>query len=426
VKHNRILTVSMLCILVASPILIGLWALSRVSQAYQYAAQFAGINAKPAQGATGANLSLTLYGDPASARQIFDAFQYFRAENLEWRGAFPVPQGPPLNLGLTFASALFEKRNPDLYVLNVTTLHIVEKMGDLANVDFQADDADAEVKFWTLNNGLPALNVTAVLKGNVKVVLSIAVLPLPGLSLAAYSYEGDRFVISICVVKPVEVAIVNPPENGQVSGNVKIEALVKTAPGISLDGGNVWWWIEHEKWGSGRQPMTYNQGTGLWEAVWQTYNEPAVAGNGWCRLAVRAEGIEVNKPQGFRQGDEKRINVEVVNPPISVGAYVQTGEGRQELSGVNINWWYDKEGGTWQTRFDLQPRIDYTLEAPGGLPWGQGQNVGFQCWRIEDQDGTIRFEFWGGTKLTIDRNVFRMLFDDQGNPRQLNCVYNPM
>ncbi len=72
-KRNRILTVSLLCILLASSIL-SLVVLPRIALAYKYANQFAGLKAKNGNGDGEMMLDMILYGDPEPARQIFGLF----------------------------------------------------------------------------------------------------------------------------------------------------------------------------------------------------------------------------------------------------------------------------------------------------------------------------------------------------------------
>lgn len=406
-KHKRSLAVSLLCISLVSSILVGLWALPRVSSINAYEAQIKSLEQD------GTSLNLTIYGDPEGSRQAFDLFQYFTTKDLEWRGAMMDPQGNTVDIGLNLTSVTFEKLDADNYALAAEDVAFQLGIADMVNALVKADNVNIDITFWTYMD-LPALNITAVLVDDVEVSLFLAVLPLPGLKQALYQYKGDLYIISICIIKPIEVTIVNPSEGDRVNGDVNIQALVKTAPGISVEHAD-WWTDKKEENGHFEGPMEFT-GNSLWEGVWHSYH----GGNGWYEVWVGAEGIQEGIEGGFapRYGDGDLITVEVDNPPFEVHAYLETAPGMfDEIFGLMMEWWYHEEHETVGTPFDVPRRIGSGLMAPGELEWDGGP-IHFERWIIRD-GGEIMFEHWD-PNLEVNQEILGMLWN-----RQLECIYKP-
>lgn len=405
-KYKRILGVSLLCILLTSMILVGALAISRVSKAYSYATRFAE-KAKISVGSS-ANLSLTMYSDPEPARQTLDIFQYVTAENIEWRTTTTDLEGNAINVDVKLASVGFEKLSEDNYRGAVEGLDVYVAVGDLIYVLARADEVNVSMTFWTYMDMFPALNATGVATGDVELSFFVAVLPIQGLAQALYEYKGDRFVISWCIIKPIELAIEKPSDGDRVSGDVKIQASVKAVPEISVE--HVEWWTEGEKEAHFGGPMDFNETSGLWEAVWHSYE----GGNGRYNLAVRAEGVE-RKPgvQEFRYPIEDRINVEVDNPWVE--SIVIHPDGWEEwFDGLGIELEYETWTWSWQTPFNLGPWIGLSLTAPGA--W-MDEKIIFDCWMIEDN--VISED----PRLTITEEIFNLLSNGDGKARPLKCIY---
>lgn len=408
-KRNRVLAISLLCIILASTILVGSWALSRASIAYDYATQFAEM-AKIGVGSS-TNLSLTIYGDPEPARQVFDLFQYVTAKNIEWRGATTDQQGNIINVNLRLASVKFEKLNENNYAGKAEGLDAHLTVGDLLNILVRADVVDVNMAYWSYMDTFPALNVTAVLTGNVEISLFVAVLPIPGLTLALYEYKGDRFTISICAMKPIDVIIERPSDGDRVSGDTKIQALVKAVPAIAID--NVQCWIDNRD----NVPMWYNETSGLWEGIWPSYN----VGNMGVEVKVRAEGV-IRKPgvQESRYFGEDRIRVETNNPWVS--SCISRDGGLEWFGGLGIRWEYETRVWPRGTSFNFWPWIGSNLTAP---EYWQNGNIRFNSWRIDDEYGNTIFQSPDLT-LTITEDVFGKLFNGAGKARELKCIYMPV
>lgn len=408
-KHKRVLVGSLLCILLSTMIIFGAWALLRTSMAYNYVTQYAAA-APPAPAPTvtsGTNLSLLIYGDPEPIRPALNLFQYVTAQNIEWRGAMADPQGTPISVDVKITSVKFQKLTEDNYNGNVTGLNVRVDVGDLFNVFVKADKVNVKMTFWTYMDMFPALNITGVLTGSVEVSIRIAVLPFPGLELALYYFKGDQFIISLCSIKPMDVIIEKPLNGERVSGDVKIQALVKAVPALTV---NVQGWIFEKD----VVQMQYNETNGLWEGVLKSYN----VGNGKFDLNVRAEGVEWKGGQEFRYYYQDRINVEINNP--WVNSYVQNPDGSMGcFGGLEIK--FDYESWHWSrgTGFNFWPSEGLSLTAPEY--WSDG-NIMFNCWRIDDENGNKLLESFNPT-LNITPEIFGMLFDGGGRARELKCIY---
>jgi len=409
VKYKRILVGSLLCIMLSSMILIGAWALFRISMAYNYAVQYAAAAPAPPPTVTSStNMSVLIYADPEGGRQALNLFQYVTAQNIEWRGTSTDPQGNPININVKMTSVNFEKLDENNYRGNVKGLVVRFSIGDLINVFVKADNVNVSMAFWNYMDTFPAFNATGLLTGNVEVRLSIAVLPFMGLEQALYEYAGDQFSISYCIIKPIDVTIEKPSNGEKVNGDVKIQALVKAVPALTVD--NVHCWVD----GMERPvQMQYNPTSGLWEGVWQTYN----VGNGWRGLNVRAEGVEWKSGQQFRYSDQDRIDVEIDNPWVS--SYVRRDWGLEWFGDLKVNLVCDSASWMRGTTFNFWPSIGLSLTAPEYYWDG---NIRFTCWRIDDKFGTPLYESYNPT-LTIDEAVFSALFDGEGRARELKCIY---
>ena len=403
-KIRRMLAVS-LSVLLVSSILVGLWAFSQLSILQAYAKD---IQVK--QGET--SLNLTAYGFVEESRFMLDLFEYFTTQNLQWRGATTDPQGNSINVGLNLSFVEFQKLDPDNYGLEAQYAEFQFDVSG-ASAFIMADSVGIDITFWTCE-ALPALNVTAVLEGNVVVSLLLDVLPLPGLQQALYEFKGDRYVIALCILKPMEVTIDSPVNEAEVWDNVPIQASIKTASGIPVT--NVRWWVDGESHYEGG--MNYDPISGDAEATWETWHGP----NGWYTITVRAEGFQEGVTGGSMYSDEERINVYVNNPPIHVTSWVwKDGHYEPIEDKIEVQWWMrDKEGKS-RTPFDLERRRDTKLEAPGEWKIGDDTWVQFQRWVISDGDPNMGW-IWenGGTGIGIDDWMLEMLYE-----KQLQCLYEP-
>jgi len=411
VKLKRVLVVSVLGILLASTIL-GAIALSRISMAYNIARQYAAA-VKPPEGdvTSSTNLTAIIYLDPEPARPTLNMFQYVTAQNIQWRTTTTDQMGNLINIDFNLGSVLFQKLSEDNFVGTATGLNVLASVSDLFNIRVKADNVNVDLLFWRYAD-MPALNVTGVLTGNVEVSLSVAVLPLPGLSLVAYEYKGDRFIIRFCFIKPIEVTMEQPSHGARVSGDVHVQALVKHAPEITVDKRGVICGTPNEQ-----IQMHYNEMNGRWECVWQSYN----VGNGRYGIGVRAEGFDQSTPQN-RYSDQKGIEVEVNNPWVQ--SYVlKNGGWLEAFGGLMINGQYGPISWQRGTVFNFWPRIDLSMTAPGG--WDYGGPIGFHCWRIDDESGKTIFVSDNPT-LTINAEVQGKLFNSEGRARELKCIYVPV
>jgi len=411
VKLKRVLVVSLLGILLASTILVGGLALSRISTAYNVARQYTAGKPPAVTIKSSTNLTAIIYLDPEPARPTLNMFQYVTAQNIQWRTTTTDQMGNLINIDFKLGSVSFQKLSEDNFVGTATGLNVLASVSDVFNIRVKADNVNVDLLFWRYAD-MPALNATGVLTGNVEISLSVAVLPLPGLSLVAYEYKGDRFIIRYCFIKPIDVTIEKPSAGEMVSGDVNIQALVKHAPEITVD--NVMFSAPN-----GKIPMHFNEMNGRWECIWQSYN----VGNGKAGIGVRAEGFE-QKPGApqYRYSDQKGIEVEVNNPWVQ-SFVLRNGGWLEAFGGLMVNLQYGPRSWQRGTGFDFWPRIDLNMTAPG--VWDYGGKIGFHCWRIDDESGTTIFESYNPT-LTINAEVQSKLFNSEGRARELKCIYMPV
>jgi len=378
--------------------------------AYNIARQYAAA-VKPPEGdvTSSTNLTAIIYLDPEPARPTINMFQYVTAQNIQWRTTTTDQMGNLINIDFNLGSVLFQKLSEDNFVGTATGLNVLASVSDLFNIWVKADNLNVDLLFWRYAD-MPALNVTGVGTDNVVVSLSVDILPLPGLSLVAYEYMGDRFIFRYCFIKPIDVTIEQPSAGELVSGDVNVQALVKHAPEITVD--NVMFWAADRK-----IPMHYNGGSGRWECVWSSYR----MGNGKVGIGVRAEGFDSEAPQN-RYFDQKGFEVEVNNPWVQ--SYVlRNGGWLDGFGGLMINGQYGPISWQRGTVFNFWPRIDLSMTALGG--WDYGGPIGFHCWRIDDESGTTIFVSDNPT-LTINAEVQGKLFNSEGRARELKCIYVPV
>jgi hypothetical protein len=277
----------------------------------------------------------------------------------------------------------------------------------------QARNVEAQLEFWSLN-GLPALNESIVLSGNVNVSISSSVFTLPGAMQVSYASNSERFVIHVCIIKPIQVDIVSPLEGQTVKGSVLVQADVKTAPGISVKQGR--WWADEkvDKGCHAEGQMNYNEATGKWEGLWQTYQ----VGNQWYGLGVQMEGTQQG---GFSYWIGDSVSVEVNNPWVEVLVIHQDGS-RENVWGIQINL-AKPDGSTWsqQTNFPILPDwVGVSLTVPGNL-W-DNPKIQFQKWTIPSEQQP---EIWASTNqtITITQDIQDMLFNDGEGARPLRIFY---
>jgi len=356
---------------------------------------------------SGTNLSLLIYGgDPQPLRQGLDLFQLVKAQNIEWKGTSTDGQGNPVNVDFKVGSVGFGKINENKFNGNATVLNAHFSLDNLIDVTVRADTVNVNMTFWTYMGTFPAVNITGVLTGNVYVKMSVQVLPIQGVDFAFYESSGDMFTVNICSIKPMNMAIQAPLNNQKVGGDIMVQALMQVVPDLSLE--NVMFGTDYGE----NMPMQYNEGNGLWECVWQTYQ----AGNGGHNLNVHAEAVDREGGQEIaRYQSNVGVWVEVNNP--WVNSYVDKGQGLEGFGGLQVK--LTQDSNSWNQGTGFQIWLGLQLEAPQS--WADGQ-LQFNCWRIEDQ-GTI-FED-GNPTLTITQEVFDKLFDGGGNARELKCIYMP-
>jgi hypothetical protein len=335
--------------------------------------------------------------------------QLVKAQNIEWKGTTTDSQGNPVSVQFKLGSVNFGKLNENNFNGNATGLDAQVSIDDLLDVTVRADRVDVNITFWTYMSMFPAVNITGVLTGNVYVKLSVSVLPFPGLDLAFYEFRGDKFTVSVCAMKPMNLIVQAPADNQRVGGDVLVQALIQAVPELSVE--NVRCWTDYGE----TMPMQYNEGNGLWECVWQTYHD----GNGKHGLNVHAEAVDRTGSQEFRYPSDVGIRVEVNNP--SVSSYMTKDQGLEGFGGLQLKL---KQGSnTWMqgTSFNFWPSIGLELEAPQF--WANGA-MQFNGWRIDDEQGNPVFQY-GGLTLTITQEVFDKLFDGGGTARELKCIYTP-
>jgi hypothetical protein len=407
VKYKRLLTASSVCILLASVVIVGWSVSSRLMRAYSYASQFA---AAAKVGESSTNLSLVVYGDPQPLRPTMELFQYVAAQNIEWRGTSSDPQGNPVNVDFKLGEMEFGKLDEYNFDGTASGLDSHVSVDDLLDVTVRADNIAVNMTFWTYLDMFPAVNITGVLTGNVFVRLSVAVLPFPGLDFALYEYSGDRFSVSICVLKPMNLVIEAPEDGQRVQGDVMIQALIQAVPDISVE--NV---MCDTDYGEGI-PMYFNEASGRWEGFWKSY----YSGNRWTELRVHAEGVERKSGQEFRYPYDSRVKVEVDNP--FVNSYVRKDEQSLEwFGGLKIGFNLGSKSWDIETGFNFWPSVDLSLTAQEY--WWDG-GIRFNSWRIDDEQGSPLFESFDVT-LEVNQGILDMLIDGGGRARELKCIYVP-
>jgi len=405
VKYKRLLIASLICILVASLVIVGWSVSSRLVRAYTYASQIA---AAPQVSVTGTNLSLVIYGgDPQPFRQGLELFQLVKAQNIEWKGTSTDGQGNPVNVDFKLGSVNFGKLNENNFNGNATGLNAHVSVDDLIDVTLRADTVNVNMTFWTYMDTFPAINITGVLTGNVYIRMSVQVLPIQGLDFAFYESSGDKFTVNVCAIKPMNLILQAPENNHKVNGDVLVQALIQVVPELSLE--NVRFNTDYGE----NMPMQYNEGNGLWECVWQTYH----TNNGGHNLNIHAEAVDrENGQETARYPSDVGTWVEVTNP--WVNSYMDKGQGLEGFGGLQVK--LTQNSNSWNQGTGFPIWLGLKLEAPQS--WADGQ-LQFNSWRIEDNQGKI-FED-GNPTLTITQEVFNMLFDGAGNARELKCIYTP-
>ncbi len=404
-KHVKTLAISLLCISLTTAVFVGWTASSRLLRAYNVGVQYASA-AKIGESST--NFSLVIYGDPSPARPALDLFNYVAAQNIEWRGSSADPFGNAIDIGLKLGSVSFEELDANNWRGTATALDAHVSIEDLFNVLVKADTVDVGISVWSYMDTFPALNITGVLTGNVLLRLSIAVLPLQGLGATLYEYSGDRLSICVCLIKPILLSIENPVNGARVNGDVGIQARVQAVPAITIDR------VEGGTDYGEKIELMYNEGNGLWEGTWRSYN----CGNGWHGLNVHAEGFAGQGGQQVRYFNDAGIGVEVDNP--WVNSCMMKDGGWEWFNGLKIELQQGPMSWARQTPFNFWPSTDLNLRAQES--WADGQMT-FNCWRIDDEQGML-FQSYGLT-LTVTEDIANMLFSGEGRARELKCVYVP-
>ena len=402
-RRRSVLTISLFSIFLFSSVLLGTFAWTRLSALNVYAKQVV-------VDAEGTSLELILYGDPEQSRQVFNLFEFFTTENLQWRGTSTDPQGNEVNIGLNLTSVEFSKVDADNYALLVEDVAFHINAGGLAEATIKADNVEGDIEFCTFQ-GLPACNITVVLTNNVDLSISLSVLPLPGLMQAVYEYKGDLYVIHICVLKPIEVDIDSPSEGDDVGGEVPIQASVKVAPGLKIE--KAFWFADsHDGEGHFEGQMEYDPNTGSAQGQWPSYK----GGDGGYKLGVRTEGVQEGSQGGMWFSGEEAIGVNVDNGIIPVIARYWEEDNLIDFN-IQIEWWYQDKHETQVTPLEFDRLLRAVLVAPGEWEVSEGK-VHFMKWVIVEGDTKI----WehGDTKIELHEDVLEKLYD--GN-KQLICVY---
>ena len=404
-KYKRVLTTSLICVLVASAIIVGWTVSTRLVRAYNYASQFA---AAPQVGQSGTNLSLLIYGgDPQPLRQGLELFQLVKAQNIEWKGTSTDGQGNPVNIDFKLGSVNFAKLNANTFNGTATALNSHVSIDNLIDITVRADTVNVNITFWTYMNTFPAINITGVLTGNVYVKLSVQVLPIQGLDFAFYEFSGDKFTVNMCSIKPVNLILQAPENNQKVNGDVMVQALIQVVPELSLE--NVRFKTDYGE----NMPMQFNETNGLWECVWQSYH----TGNGGHNLNVHAEAVDREGGQEIaRYPSDAGVWVEVNNA--WVNSYMDKGQGLEGFGGLEVK--LTQDSNSWKQGTGFPIWLGLQLEAPQS--WADGQ-LQFNSWRIDGDQGPIFQD--GNPTLTITQEVFDKLFDGAGNVRELKCIYTP-
>ena len=403
-KYKRLLTASLICILLISGILVWFGS-TRLLHAFDYMTQFAA--AAPQPSVSGTNLSLLIYGgDPQPLRQGIELFQLVKAQNIEWKGASTDGQGNPVNIDFKLGSVSFAKLNTNTFNGTATALNSHVSIDNLIDVTVRADTVNVTITFWSYMDTFPAVNITGALAGNVYVKMSVQVLPIQGLDFAFYESSGDKFTVNICSIKPMNLVLQAPTNNQKVGGDIMVQALVQVVPELSLE--NVRFGTDYGE----NMPMQYNQGNGLYECVWQTYH----CGNGGHNLNVHAEAVDRNGGQEIaRYPSDAGVWVQVQNP--WVNSYVDKGQG---LEGFGLELKLTQGSNSWKQGTGFPIWLGLQLEAPQN--WADNQ-LQFNSWRIDGDQGPVFQD--GNPTLTVTQEVFDKLFDGGGNARELKCIYVP-
>ena len=405
-NRKRVLSVSLICVLLVSGITL-VWSFSsRLLLAYNYASS---ISTAAKINESGTNISLLTYGDPESLRQGIEILQLLKAQNIEWKGSSTDPQGDPVNIGLKVGSIYFGKVNENRFSGNATAIDAHVSVANVLDVTAKADKVEVNVTFWTYLDTFPAVNITGLLTGNVYLKLSLSVLPLQGMDFAMYEYSGDRFSVSICGIKPMNLGIETPTNGQMVRGDVPVRAVIQVVPQLGLE--NVMFRTDY-----GEQiPMQYNSGNDRWECNWRSYN----SGNRWTGLSVHAEGVETKNGQEFRYPVDTGISVEIDNP--YVNSYVSNQQGLQMFGGLGIDLSFDSNFWNMQTGFNFWPQVGMSLTTPQF--WMDG-NIKFNCWRVDDEQGNSLFQSQSLT-IVVTPEMSAALANDGGRARELKCIYAP-
>jgi len=408
-RYKRISALATVGILLVS-VGLGSWALSQTSILAALAKQN-GISLQ----VEGTTLEMTMYGDPDQIRPVFDIFQYFKTENLQWKGDLPQPMGAPPSqaghIGMNLSFIEFQKtEDPNRYNLSADDYEFHIWATDVVDGYIKADSVNANITFW-MSEDLPALNITVLLTGNVIVRLSGSVVPLGGISFVAYECVGPRYSINICVIKPVQVTITEPSEEDTVGGVVPIRASIKVAPGIKVR--NVWWYADGPSHYEGG--MHYDEGTA--EASWETWHGP----DGDYSIKARVEAYQESAQGPTWWIESPPVKVSVDNGDIHVTSWVWNGDQQKYIQedGVRVN---SKLNGMEKqdvTAFDID-RYRWYLEAPDKWDFGGGQ-VPFRRWVISDGDPTFGW-IWehGGMGIRLEDWMLEKLYEEDG---ELQILY---
>lgn len=411
-RYKRISAIAIVGILIAS-FGLGTLVLSRISILASLAKKN-GVNMQ----VEGTSLEMTMYGYPEQSRPMFDVFQYFKTERLTWKGILPQPQppsppSPTGHIGLNLSYIEFQKVDQDHYNLTANDVEFRIWADDVVDGFIKADFVDVNITFW-MSGELPALNVTALLRENVNVRLSASILPLPGISFAAYQYVGPTYFINICIIKPAEVRITNPVPGQTISNKAPIEASIKTAPGIKVR--NVWWYADGPSHYEGG--MNYNESTGIAQATWETWHGPD--GEYWIRARVEAYQEGIQGPTYYVESPSVKAFVD--NPSIWVTSWVWNDTQKRYIhkDGVQVNGGLNGKGRQFETPIELD-RYRWNLEAPGEWDFGGGLQVQFERWVISDGDPNTGW-YWehGGNGIGINDWMLEALYG-----KQMQILYKP-
>jgi hypothetical protein len=423
-KLKRILIIT-LCALLISTIPIGLWMIQRLSVLSVYAQQF-----QIEENGTG--IKIVSYGPIEESRLIFDIFQYFTAENLQWTGSLPSggppqqQQGPPATIELEISSVTAEQISEDDYHVDAEGLNLYLEIIETVIASIGAEMATVDIEYWNTDEDLPALNATILLEDEVNVVLEINVLPLPGLAYVMYEFQGDQYIIELTILTPLQVEITEPGVEETVGGNVHIASLAKTAQGIEIRG--IGWGADGEGRNYGGE-MEDPEEDGTWDSTqdWETWHGP----DGWYEINVQSEAVQTTNPEGMRYYDSDRISVFVDNGIIPVSSWYWDGQDYAYFEGLEIQWWHydqswDQEGNEpFWTYVEIERWSGFDIEVPGGWHLEGIGDIGFERWVVDDDsdptNGWIEHLGEGNTHVTIDDNwLLETIYESGGH---LICLY---